>query len=146
MTDFELFSSTAPVRGEIQIRTAGLRVSSYATDSDGIPVMTAASRTILLSALQAKIAFDRGVRSIGDEALRNSQDDAKVEGCPVAPPILGLVDSKGLSESGVTKYVVDSKEDIETPQIPRRRLGRTRKHASAADRQRAYRQRAKLAA
>ena len=63
--DFELFDSIPPVHGETQIRTAGLRVSSY-VNSDGIPIMTSDAREILLPALQAKNAFDLGLRSIND--------------------------------------------------------------------------------
>jgi hypothetical protein len=64
--EFELFDRVALAKGETQIRTAGLRISSYATDSEGIPVMTASSRERLYSSLLAKVAFDSGRHSIDE--------------------------------------------------------------------------------
>jgi hypothetical protein len=69
MIEFELFDTVAPAKGETQIRTAGLRISSYATDSEGIPVMTASSRKRLYSSLSAKVAFDSGRHSIDQPEL-----------------------------------------------------------------------------
>jgi hypothetical protein len=71
--EFELFDPTSPRRGETQIRMIGLRVSSYATDSDGIPAMTASSRNALLSTLQAKVAFDSGLRAINETLCEATQ-------------------------------------------------------------------------
>jgi hypothetical protein len=66
MNEFELFDRVAPAKGETQITTAGLRVSSYATDSEGIPVMTASSRERLYSSLLAKAVFDSGHHSMDE--------------------------------------------------------------------------------
>jgi hypothetical protein len=99
--DFELFDSTSPRRGEMQICTVGLRVSSYATDSDGIPAMTASSRNALLSTLQAKAAFDSGLRAI-NETLCEATQQASPEPLSVvreAPrtPISSAVTSSEIS-------------------------------------------------
>jgi hypothetical protein len=64
--EFELFDMVAPTKGETQIRTVGLRISSYATDGEGIPVMTASSRERLYSSFLAKAAFDSGRHSIDE--------------------------------------------------------------------------------
>jgi hypothetical protein len=141
--DFEFFDLTVPVRGETQV-TAGLRVSSYATDSvfdsDGIPV-TASSRKCVLSALQAKVAFDRGLRAINEtpsprpEPLRNADfEDRRV----IVPSKETVTDSKGLSESVTKLEVTQNQQVTETPKI---RVGRRRQFANAAERQRAYRAR-----
>lgn len=67
--EFELFDMVAPTKSETQIRTAGLRISSYATDGEGIPVMTASSREQLYSSFLAKAAFDSGRHSIDETEL-----------------------------------------------------------------------------
>jgi len=66
MREFELFDRVAPAKGETQIRTDGLRISSYATDSEGIPMTTASSRERLYSSLLAKAVFDSGRHSIDE--------------------------------------------------------------------------------
>jgi hypothetical protein len=69
MIEFELFDTVTPAKGETQIRTAGLRISSFATDSEGIPVMTVSSRERLYSSLTANVAFDSGRHSIDEPEL-----------------------------------------------------------------------------
>jgi hypothetical protein len=140
--DFEPFDSTSPVRGETQIRTVGLRVSSYATDSDGIPVMTASSRHILLPALQAKAAFDSGLRGV------NETEQANLEPLPVFQEAPKTLSSGG----GISSQSDDLHPDRPESHIDRVTIllpfpaksdgrSRRRKYASRADQQRAYRER-----
>jgi hypothetical protein len=147
--DFELFDSTLSVRGETQIRTVGLRVSSYATNSDGIPAMTASSRHALLSALQAKAAFDGGLRVINENASVTQQTSPIPE--PHPSPIVQETPRTPVS-SGVMPSEIPSHGDERRTShtdavtilsaLPRAD-GRTRrrKYANRADQQRAYRER-----
>ena len=145
--DFELFDPTSPRRGETQIRTVGLRLSSYATDSDGIPAMTASSRHILLSALQVKAAFDRGLRAI-HATLRELTQQASPEPLPLVQEA-----PRTPISSGVTSSEISSQGDKRPTSHPERVTillpvvakpdgrSRRRKYASRADQQRAYRER-----
>ena len=147
--DFELFDPTSPRRGETQIRTVGLRVSSYATDSDGIPAMTASSRHTLLPALQAKAAFDSGLRAIDENASVAQQTSPAPE--PQPSPIVQETPrtpvSSGAMPSEIPSQASDrpkSHTDFVTilSALPRADgRSRRRKYASRADQQRAYRER-----
>jgi hypothetical protein len=146
--DFELCDPTSPRRGETQIRTVGLRVSSYATDSDGIPAMTASSRRTLLSALQAKAAFDSGLRAINDNSVtQQTSPIPEPHTSPIVQETLRTPVSNGVTSSEIPSHG-DERRTSHTDAVTilsalPRADGRTRrrKYASRADQQRAYRER-----
>lgn len=153
--DFELFDPTSPRRGETQIRTVGLRVSSYATDSDGIPAMTASSRHALLSALRAKAAFESGLRAIDGTLREASPEGATQQTSPIPEPHLSPIvqeTTQNPISSGVMSSEISSHGDERRTShtdavtilsaLPRAD-GRTRrrKYTNRADQQRAYRER-----
>jgi|GEM_PF-4623715 len=146
---FELFDPTSPRRGETQICTVGLRVSSYATDSDGVPVMTTASRNVLLSAFQAKAAFDGGLRVINENTSVTQQTSPIPEPHPSPivqetprTPVSSVVMPSEIPSHGDERPTSHPEPVTILSALPRAD-GRTRRrrYANRADQQRAYRER-----
>lgn len=100
--------------------------------------------TILMDSLDPADPEDREVIGIIERIQAKALRNPGFEGRRViVPPCETVIDSKGLTES-VTK--LEPTQNQQVAETPKRAGGRRRHHANPAEKQRAYRQRLKVAA